>query len=416
MKNIIYIDNYYPYSYKGETFLQNEIDFLSEQNKKIKRFIFPIYGKNIIKEKIKIHKDLTIIEPSKNSVIYRLLWIFPCFFNFDFYAEIKELISNKKFNLNNFIKCLKFISEGLICSNILIKYIKRNFKKDDCIVLYSYWMYVHAFVAAVVKKKLYNYNNIKFITRCHRFDVYEYANEDYIPFRNIIYKNVDKIYSISNDAIKYIKENYNYKNLNCEISMLGTFDNGISISKKGRTLKILSCSWMRAVKRIDLIFEAIKNTNFDIEWCHIGDGDEFDKIKNLIDSNGNKKLKCKLLGAMPNSEIIDYYRNEDVNVFLNVSESEGIPVSIMEAMSFGKIIIATDTGGVNEIVFDNENGFLLPIEFTSEELFSKLKAIFEMNNNNYNIMSKKSRNIWEEKCNAEFNYLAFEKDMFDDEN
>lgn len=416
MKTIIYIDNYYPYSYKGETFLQNEIDFLSNKKNGIKRFIFPIYGRDIEKENIKINEKITVIEPPKYNAFIHFVWMFISLLDIQFYSEIKNLIMSNRINFNNFIKCIRFISSGLLYSHVLVKYINKNFKKGDEIILYSYWMHIHAYVASMAKKKLINKYKIKFITRCHRFDVYEYANNDYIPFRKEIFKYVDNIYSISQDAINYINNNYPLLRLNCKISMLGTFDNGERISSRGKTLKILSCSWMRPVKRIDLIYNAINNTNFPIEWIHIGDGEEYDNINCLIKSNKNKNLKCTLLGALPNNEIIEYYKKEDINIFINVSESEGIPVSIMEAMSFGKIIIATDTGGVNEIVNNQENGYLLPIQFEPIDLFKIIRLINDMSDYEYNKMCKKSREIWEQKCNAKANYLEFEEDMLENGN
>ena len=47
-----------------------------------------------------------------------------------------------------------------------------------------------------------------------------------------------------------------------------------------------------------------------------------------------------------------------MDYFINLSDSEGIPVSIMEAMSVGIPIIARDVGGNREIVTNN-NGCLL---------------------------------------------------------
>src|SRR5690606_121092 len=46
------------------------------------------------------------------------------------------------------------------------------------------------------------------------------------------------------------------------------------------------------------------------------------------------------------------------NVLILPSYNEGLPISILEAMSYGKAIIATTVGGIPEIVSDNENGFL----------------------------------------------------------
>ena len=50
----------------------------------------------------------------------------------------------------------------------------------------------------------------------------------------------------------------------------------------------------------------------------------------------------------------------DFDLFVNMSLSEGIPVSIMEAISFGIPIIATNVGGNAEIVND-ETGVLIPL-------------------------------------------------------
>lgn len=55
-------------------------------------------------------------------------------------------------------------------------------------------------------------------------------------------------------------------------------------------------------------------------------------------------------------------------MFINVSSSEGLPVSIMEACSFGIPIIATNVGGTAEIVQAGVNGILLKEQFETEVL------------------------------------------------
>jgi glycosyltransferase involved in cell wall biosynthesis len=48
------------------------------------------------------------------------------------------------------------------------------------------------------------------------------------------------------------------------------------------------------------------------------------------------------------------------DIFVLPSLWEGTPVAMMEAMALGKPVIATDVGGVPEIVDHYENGFLVP--------------------------------------------------------
>ena len=62
-------------------------------------------------------------------------------------------------------------------------------------------------------------------------------------------------------------------------------------------------------------------------------------------------------GNVDNAEILKYYRENSIDCFALLSEHEGAPVSIMEAESAGIPIVATDVGGVRELV--DGNGFLL---------------------------------------------------------
>ena len=49
----------------------------------------------------------------------------------------------------------------------------------------------------------------------------------------------------------------------------------------------------------------------------------------------------------------------NADVFILPSYNEGLPISILEAMSYGKAIISTSVGGIPEIVKQNENGLLI---------------------------------------------------------
>jgi glycosyltransferase involved in cell wall biosynthesis len=79
---------------------------------------------------------------------------------------------------------------------------------------------------------------------------------------------------------------------------------------------------------------------------------------------------------------MEFYRKNHVDLFINVSETEGIPVSIMEAMSFGIPCIATNVGGVNEIV-NNTNGFLVKKYFNNDHV-----SEFIINYNKLDVLKK----------------------------
>lgn len=67
-----------------------------------------------------------------------------------------------------------------------------------------------------------------------------------------------------------------------------------------------------------------------------------------------------------------------LNVFVLPSLSEGLSMAILEAMSAGKPVVATDVGGNPELVHDGETGFLVP-PHNSQALASKLITVLTDN-------------------------------------
>jgi len=106
-------------------------------------------------------------------------------------------------------------------------------------------------------------------------------------------------------------------------------------------------------------------------------------------------------------EVINHYLQKSIDVFLSLSESEGgTPVSMMEAQSFGVPVIATNVGGVGEIVIDKKTGFLLGDNPTETEFVEKV-GIFINDKTILSRMKKDSFENWNENFNAEKNYRKF---------
>jgi len=95
----------------------------------------------------------------------------------------------------------------------------------------------------------------------------------------------------------------------------------------------------------------------DIPWhlSFVGDGTKLEEAQRYV---GKRNLHDRVLfyGGMDFIEI----PLSKSNVFVLLSDYEGLPLSILEAMQVGLPIIATDVGGVKEAVIDSDNGFLIP--------------------------------------------------------
>ncbi len=96
----------------------------------------------------------------------------------------------------------------------------------------------------------------------------------------------------------------------------------------------------------------------ELEWKvrFIGDGEEtLDEVKDYIQNEGIED-RIEFVGYT--SEVGKYL--SDVSLFALISKWEGFPISVLEAMSLGIPVIASDVGGVREQVFEGKNGFLIP--------------------------------------------------------
>ena len=176
-------------------------------------------------------------------------------------------------------------------------------------------------------------------------------------------------------------------------------------------MTIVSCSWCTEVKRIDLIINTLsKIKNKRIRWIHFGDGYLYESLKALAKKVLPPNIEYAFKGAVANVEILDFYKNNSIDVFLNVSASEGIPVSIMEVQSFGIPVIATDVGGVKEIITHGENGYLIQKNFCIDELVAHIEEFIIMPVDKKINLRKVARTMWQNKYSASYNYTRiFEK-------
>ncbi len=129
-------------------------------------------------------------------------------------------------------------------------------------------------------------------------------------------------------------------------------------------------------------------------------GPLLDDVRALA-STLSSNVSVRFLGYTPNDQVLGYYRHHPVDVFVNVSESEGVPVSIMEALSFGVPCVATDVGGVRELLYP-EFGYLLPAHFEIPDLAAVLHE-----RNWRNKSARLAAKAWQQRYFSLENYRSF---------
>lgn len=332
----------------------------------------------------------------------------------EIWKELSFARKNKYFSMNSVKKALYYSAGSAIDAGAIVRILKNNkISPEEHTVLYSYRMNSGALTA--VKLKDY-FKDAKCIARAHGIDLYEYRQLDnYLPFRTKILSELETLHCISKDGKDYVDQ-YPFEHCKVEVSRLGTKDYGVEEEEnRGTEHKpfLVSCSRIAPEKRVERIIDALALIDDEIQWVHIGSGDTIDELKKYAYKKlGDKKnIYYSIAGNMDNEEVIRYYSDHYIDAFVNVSTVEGIPVSIMEATSFGIPAIATDVGGTGEIIKDGYNGYLLPADFSDELLASKIKSLIH-DTSKTEQMRKKAREEWETNYNEERNYQLFAESVF----
>lgn len=408
--NIILLDNQYPFP-GGEPFLKNEIvSGIYEQDR---LYIVPISQRINLKETVSVPRmaELVPAYPGSITVSAVAYSVFSTFLRKETWAELCSLIRGKRFNLRRAKDLLKFMLLSNMKYFSIEKQLRNVILREPDVLVYTYWMHQHAYIAARLKEK---YPDISFVCRCHGFDLYEKrAPSNYLPMRSYIFQHVDRIFPISKNGVSYLQCRYGDEvSGKIFLSYLGTYDQGLSFASKDGILRIVSCSNLVPVKRVHLLIQALSLIqDTAIQWTHYGDGELRQDLEALAARSLPDHIRWRFAGNLNNEDLMKQYSQMPVDLFINVSESEGLPVSIMEAMSFGIPVAATDVGGTPEIVESEKNGFLLKQDFKPEELTSLICRFASEDIEYRNRLRKNARSTWERSFSAEKNFRQFYEEL-----
>jgi len=365
MKNILFLTSSYPY-YPGEQFIENEIRYWSEQSG-IKVYIAPYTANGTPR---KVPSDINVnLELASASMSDHFFYAIYALFSSVFWREVCFVITKYGVSIRCIYQALRASASTLRLKNGIKTILKQI---GDADVAYCYWNNSQAYAATILKKE-----GIvkKVFSRAHGYDLYENRNKNnYLPLKRQFIDDVDFMLAISEQGKKYIESTYDANTKNILVSRLGVPLNEIyAACSPNNKLHILSVSFCVPVKQINKIIDGMalskkKLEHIEVHWTHIGNGPLLGELVSMAE----ERLAClgigfTFTGIMGNADVKKYYELNAVDLFINASESEGVPVSIMEAMSYGVPAIAPNVGGISEIV-SNECGVLLGCAPTSAEI------------------------------------------------
>lgn len=191
----------------------------------------------------------------------------------------------------------------------------------------------------------------KTVYTVHGFDSVRLTFRKFLPVERFLQHFCKAVVGVS----KYDEKNLVAEGINNNVS---TVYNGISVPDSSQISDIevfnqdkklvLAIARVFPPKKTDLFVEVARMLpQYNFVW--IGNQREVTEFGELPEN-------CHFLGNIPNAGAFC----SKADLLMLPSNYEGLPIAILEAMSFGKPVVASDVGGVSEIVRNGQNGYVLP--------------------------------------------------------
>ena len=319
----------------------------------------------------------------------------------DIFLLEKTKIDNKKYNtikLNKLLINIIFILNYYFKLN-LIFLLEYYFNKICVNKSYDVWHFQSVNYKTLLYVKVLKKLKQKVVVTFHGADIQKDENILYgyrfdKKYEKLLKKTIhlfDQIFAISDDIIKELsffnfpKEKIIKIPNSIEIKKIKVTGNNQIVSNK---LKIITVArFYEKKKGLDLIEKISKiliKNNINFSWTLVGRNSNLLFNKKFINDNKeyfNVKEEIKNTDEIffPHSDLIKIYK--DNNVYVNLARIESFGVTIIEALAAGLHVVSFNTKGANEILTNNQNGYIVN-EYSYEEMAKTL--IDKFNNKSFN--------------------------------
>lgn len=240
--------------------------------------------------------------------------------------------------------------------SVVDKLLKEN--KFD--VIHSHVVVPDGYAAMLLLKN----KNIPHIVTVHGQDLQFTINKSNLCKEKLfkVFANADRTITVSN-KLKNVIKNETFGNKIRVVNNGVNFDEIVPsekpVTKENNLCTVLSVSSLIKSKGIDLNIIAISKLikkYANIMYYIIGQGEERQNLENLAKSLGIEK-NIKFLGQLPHEEAMKYMSK--AYIFSLPSWEEGFGVVYIEAMASGRPVIGVSGEGIEDVIVDGENGFLV---------------------------------------------------------
>ncbi|MGH7834697.1 MAG: glycosyltransferase family 4 protein, partial [Candidatus Binatia bacterium] len=176
----------------------------------------------------------------------------------------------------------------------------------------------------------------------------------------IALKCADRVTAVSKELCEAVKTKYAFETAFYIPNGLdvGQVREAATPARGVQSDQFIFCGRMTPQKRVHFLVEAFNKCikrGCGKNLYLVGDGEELDAVKNLIRRYGVQD-RIITLGALPHAQTLGVISQS--RCLLLSSVFEGLPQVVLEAMALGKAVVASDVGGLRDMVIHGESGYL----------------------------------------------------------
>lgn len=287
-------------------------------------------------------------EVMEGICVHRFKWLEP--------EEFKALVHFK--GLMDYFRLITYLIS--LFFNLIV-----TIRKYDIDIIHAHSVVPTGFIAVIVAKIM---KKPVFIT-VHGMDVTNFEDS---PFFKMLIKfslnRCNKALAVSEDLARKMRLLSNQNNIivlrnAVDLNRFKPLKNE-NLRKhykiKGENTLVLFVGYLDTFKGIFELVDAfyeVNKENKNAMLMMVGEGPKENELKKKV-SNLGLERSVIFMGNLKPKEIHHYYQAADI--FVLPSHTEGLPLVIIEAMACGLPVVATNVGGIPELITEGFNGFLIP--------------------------------------------------------
>jgi colanic acid/amylovoran biosynthesis glycosyltransferase len=361
----------FPFGNRSETFLESEIDVLAERFCRV--YVLPSHrepGMRLLPANVELVEMDWLDGPTRAAKRLALVSAEA--------ARVLLSMLRSGTDMRPYLQAsrtyLDILAKAVLKLRSLTSFVQEHRLANA--VFYDYWFENSTLALALLRQSA----TIRTaVSRVHGFDLYdERWNGGTVPFREVKAGALDAIFAVSASGAAYLEARLPVGPLRAKVKIehLGVRDPGRACPGRTDAMPlIVTCANLIPDKRVHLVPGVLARLRHPIRWVHFGDGPERQRVTEAA-SRLDSEVVWEMRGHVDNGDVLRFYDGHHVDALLSLSASEGLPVSMMEAQSYGIPIVAVGVGGVPEIV-NTETGVLLSSDATPPEIAAGLEAALQ---------------------------------------